>query len=108
MRTKNESVTLERINIKLETSVKQWFWDKAASYGMPMAVYMQYILAQFYETQINNEAVRSLSNLSRDDELKETNKMLLELLKKFQELEENEPKKDIPKISKNGKNGSKK
>lgn len=107
MRTKNESVTLERINIKLETSVKQWFSDKAATYGMPMGVYMQYILTQFYETQINNEAVRSLSNLNRDDELKETNKMLLELLTMFQELEE-ESDKALTENSKTGKSKSKK
>lgn len=85
MRVKNENVTLERINIKLEVGVKQWFSDKAATYGMPMAVYMQYILTQFYENQMNSEAVRNLSALNSDEDLKDTNKLLLELLQQVAE-----------------------
>lgn len=93
MRVKNENVTLERINIKLEVGVKQWFADKAATYGMPMAVYMQYILTQFYENQMNSEAVRNLSALNSDGELKDTNKALIELLGMLSEQQQIEQKK---------------
>lgn len=93
MRVKNENVILERINIKLEQSVKQWFSDKAATYGMPMAVYMQYILTQFYENQMNSEAVRNLSALNADGELKDTNKALIELLGMLSEQQQIEQKK---------------
>ena len=93
MRKKNENVTLERISIKLEQSVKQWYYDKSATYGMPMAVYMQYILTQFYETQMNNEAVRNLSALNTDGELKDTNRLLVELLQQVAEQQANEGEK---------------
>lgn len=93
MRKKNENVTLERISIKLEQSVKQWYFDKSATYGMPMAVYMQYILTQFYETQINNEAVRNLSALNSDGDLVDTNKLLVELLQQVAEQQANEGEK---------------
>ena len=93
MRKKNENVTLERISIKLEQSVKQWYCDKSATYGMPMAVYMQYILTQFYETQMNNEAVRNLSALNTDGDLKDTNRLLVELLQQVAEQQVNEGEK---------------
>lgn len=93
MRKKNENVTLERISIKLEQSVKQWYCDKSATYGMPMAVYMQYILTQFYETQMNNEAVRNLSALNTDVDLKDTNRLLVELLQQVAEQQANEGEK---------------
>lgn len=93
MRKKNENVTLERISIKLEQSVKQWYYDKSATYGMPMAVYMQYILTQFYETQMNNEAVRNLSALNTDGDLKDTNRLLVELLQQVAEQQANEGEK---------------
>lgn len=90
MRVKNENVTLERISIKLEQSVKQWYTDKSATYGMPMAVYMQYILTQFYENQMNSEAVRNLSALNNDGDLKDTNKLLVELLQQVAEQQANQ------------------
>lgn len=90
---RNDNVTLDRVSLKLERGVKQWYTDKSATYGMPMAVYMQYILTQFYENQINNEAVRNLSALNSDGDLKDTNKMLLELLQAVAEKEENAEKK---------------
>lgn len=90
MRTKNDSVTLERISIKLESGVKQWFNDKAATYGMPMAVYMQYILTQYYETQMNNEAVRNLSAMNTDSDIKDTQKLLLELLQRMPDPSKND------------------
>lgn len=93
MRKKNENVTLERISIKLEQSVKQWYCDKSATYGMPMAVYMQYILTQFYETQMNNEAVRNLSALNTDGDLKDTSRLLAELLQQVAEQQANEGEK---------------
>ena len=93
MRKKNENVTLERISIKLEQSVKQWYYDKSATYGMPMAVYMQYILTQFYETQMNNEAVRNLSAHNTDGDLKDTNRLLVELLQQVAEQQANEGEK---------------
>lgn len=85
---RNESVTLDRVSLKLERGVKQWYTDKSATYGMPMAVYMQYILTQFYENQINNEAVRNLSALNTDGDLKDTNRMLLELIQSLSDKEE--------------------
>ena len=92
MRIKNENVTLERISIKLEQSVKQWYSDKAAVYGMPMAVYMQYILTQFCENQQNGEAVRNLSALNSDEDLKDTNKNLVELIRMLSDMQEKQSK----------------
>lgn len=89
---RNENVTLERVSLKLEHGVKQWYTDKSAIYGMPMAVYMQYILTQFYENQINNEAVRNLSAMNSDGELKDINKQLLDLFKLFSEQEQEQEK----------------
>lgn len=86
---RNENVTLDRVSLKLERGVKQWYTDKSATYGMPMAVYMQYILTQFYENQINNEAVRNLSAMNSDGELKDINKQLLDLFKLLSEQEKN-------------------
>lgn len=82
---RNENVTLDRVSLKLEHSVKQWYIDKSATYGMPMAVYMQYILTQYVESQKNNEAVRQLSALNKDGDLKDTNKQLLQLLQLMSE-----------------------
>lgn len=82
---RNENITLDRVSLKLERGVKQWYTDKSATYGMPMAVYMQYILTQFYENQMNSEAVRNLSALNSDEDLKDTNKLLLELLQQVAE-----------------------
>lgn len=87
---RNDSVTLERVSLKLEKSTKQWYTDKAATYGMPMAVYMQYILTQYYETQMNNEAVRNLSAMNTDSEIKDTQKLLLELLQRMPDPSEND------------------
>lgn len=87
---RNDNVTLERVSLKLEKSTKQWYTDKAATYGMPMAVYMQYILTQYYETQINNEAVRNLSAMNTDNDLKYTQKLLLELLQRMPDPSEND------------------
>lgn len=90
---RNENVTLDRVSLKLERGVKQWYTDKSATYGMPMAVYMQYILTQFYETQMNNEAVRNLSAINNDGELKDTNRLLVELLQQVAEQQANEGQK---------------
>lgn len=90
---RNENVTLDRVSLKLERGVKQWYTDKSATYGMPMAVYMQYILTQFYETQINNEAVRNLSAINNDGDLKDTNRLLVELLQQVAEQQANEGEK---------------
>ena len=90
---RNENVTLDRVSLKLERGVKQWYTDKSATYGMPMAVYMQYILTQFYETQMNNEAVRNLSAINTDGDLKDTNRLLLELLQQVAEQQANEGEK---------------
>lgn len=90
---RNENVTLDRVSLKLERGVKQWYTDKSATYGMPMAVYMQYILTQFYETQMNNEAVRNLSAMNNDGDLKDTNKLLVELLQQVAEQQANEGEK---------------
>lgn len=87
---RNENVTLDRVSLKLERGVKQWYTDKSATYGMPMAVYMQFILTQFYETQMNNEAVRNLSAINTDGDLKDTNKLLVELLQQIAEQQPNE------------------
>lgn len=87
---RNDNVTLERVSLKLEKSTKQWYTDKAATYGMPMAVYMQYILTQYYETQMNNEAVRNLSAMNTDSEIKDTQKLLLELLQRMPDPSEND------------------
>ena len=90
---RNENVTLDRVSLKLERGVKQWYTDKSATYGMPMAVYMQYILTQFYETQMNNEAVRNLSAINNDGDLKDTNRLLVELLQQVAEQQANEVEK---------------
>lgn len=90
---RNENVTLDRVSLKLERGVKQWYTDKSATYGMPMAVYMQYILTQFYETQMNNEAVRNLSAINNDGDLKDTNRLLVELLQQVSEQQANEGEK---------------
>lgn len=90
---RNENVTLDRVSLKLERGVKQWYTDKSATYGMPMAVYMQYILTQFYETQMNNEAVRNLSAINNDGDLKDTNRLLVELLQQVAEQQSNEGEK---------------
>lgn len=90
---RNENVTLDRVSLKLERGVKQWYTDKSATYGMPMAVYMQYILTQFYETQMNNEAVRNLSAINNDGDLKDTNRLLVELLQQVAEQQANEGEK---------------
>lgn len=90
---RNENVTLDRVSLKLERGVKQWYTDKSATYGMPMAVYMQYILTQFYETQMNNEAVRNLSAINTDGDLKDTNRLLVELLQQVAEQQANEGEK---------------
>lgn len=87
---RNDNVTLERVSLKLEKSTKQWYTDKAATYGMPMAVYMQYILTQYYETQMNNEAVRNLSAMNTDSDIKDTQKLLLELLQRMPDPSEND------------------
>lgn len=86
MRPKNEN--MERISIKLNSDVKQWYCDKSAVYGMPMAVYMQFILTQFCESQQNNEAVRNLSFMNSDGDLKDVNKTLLDLLTLISEQQE--------------------
>lgn len=90
---RNENITLDRVSLKLERGVKQWYTDKSATYGMPMAVYMQYILTQFYETQMNNEAVRNLSAINNDGDLKDTNRLLVELLQQVAEQQANEGEK---------------
>ena len=90
---RNENVTLDRVSLKLERGVKQWYTDKSATYGMPMAVYMQYILTQFYETQMNNEAVRNLSAINNDGDLKDTNRLLVELLQQVGEQQSNDSEK---------------
>lgn len=86
---RNENVILDRVSLKLERGVKQWYTDKSATYGMPMAVYMQYILTQFYENQMNSEAVRNLSALNSDGDLKDTNKQLFEILQLLNEKQTN-------------------
>jgi hypothetical protein len=90
---RNENVILDRVSLKLERGVKQWYTDKSATYGMPMAVYMQYILTQFYENQMNSEAVRNLSALNSDGDLKDTNKQLFEILQLLNEKQTNEEEK---------------
>ena len=84
---KKRDVILDRISIKLEHNCKEWYNDKSATYGMPMAVYMQYVLTQFYENQMNTEAVRNLSALNQDGDLKDTNKVLVDLLTVIQNSE---------------------
>lgn len=90
---RNENVILDRVSLKLERGVKQWYTDKSATYGMPMAVYMQYILTQFYENQMNSEAVRNLSALNSDGDLKDANKQLFEILQLLNEKQTNEEEK---------------
>lgn len=80
---RNDNITLDRVSLKLEHSVKQWYADKSATYGMPMAAFMQFILTNYYEGQMNNEAVRNLSALNGNGDLKDTNKQMTELLEFF-------------------------
>lgn len=78
-----------RIGLKINPDVKQWFVEKADSYNMSMAAYMQFVLVQHYEQQQNSKALRDLSEVGKSEDTK----AIYAMLEKILENQEKEGKK---------------
>lgn len=81
---KIEDLHLNRCNVNVEDSIKDWYMFKARSMGMSMSQLMSFVLANWYESHRNAEALQIIAELSKGDDLKETNANTLEILKLIQ------------------------
>ena len=72
MKTKIEDLNLIRVNVTIEEDCKDWFMFKAKSMGMSMSNLMSFILSNYYESCLNQEATRLIADASRSDNVRET------------------------------------
>ena len=79
-----EDLHLNRCNVQVEDEVKEWYMYKSKSMGMSMSQLMSFVLANWYESHKNAEALQIIAELSKGEDLKETNANTLEILKIIQ------------------------
>lgn len=79
-----EELHLNRCNVNVEDDVKSWYMYKAKSMGMNMCQLMAYVLCQWYDQQVNADALRMLADLNKDEDLKQTNRNVLSLIAEMQ------------------------
>lgn len=79
-----EDLHLNRCNVQVEDAVKEWYMFKAKSMGMSMSQLMSFVISNWYESHKNAEALQILAEISKGDDLKETNANTLEILKLIQ------------------------
>lgn len=79
MATKIEG--LERVVMRLPINVKEWYRQESESLGMTMSQYMSYLLVTYKRNQEAAEAIKNLSALTTDQEVKDQNKEIIEMMK---------------------------
>lgn len=109
-----EELHLNRCNVNVEDSLKDWYMYTARTMGMSMSQLMSFALSEWYLQHMNNDAIRAIAEMNKNGELTQVTQDLFQLIAEFQQVldEEKEEKeneqKDITKISKIGKSKGKK
>lgn len=88
-----EDLHLNRCNVQVEDDVKAWYMYKAKSMGMSMSQLMAFVLANWYESHINADAVRMLAELNKGEDLKQVNENMISMLVEMQKMQSNEGEK---------------
>lgn len=88
-----EDLHLNRCNVQVEDDVKAWYMYKAKSMGMSMSQLMAFVLANWYESHINADAVRMLAELNKGEDLKQVNENIISVIAEMQKMQSNEGEK---------------
>lgn len=80
MKERIEDLKLTRVNISIEEDCKEWYQFKAKSMGMSMANLMAFILSNYYENSLNQQAQRTLSEAMKSESVKETNDVAMAMI----------------------------
>lgn len=80
-------VGYDKVTIKLSPEVKSWYENKAKSYPMSMCGFIQYILTDYYEKQLNANAVRALSEFNSSEDSKINTELLARLVGALERLD---------------------
>lgn len=86
MKDRIEDLKLTRVNISIEEDCKEWFQFKAKSMGMSMANLMAFILSNYYEQNLNQQATRAISEAMQSDNIKQTNDVAKAMVEAFKDL----------------------
>lgn len=84
---------VSRCNVNLEDDCKAWYVTKAKSMGMSMSNLLSFVCTNYFEQQRNAETLRNLSEMNQNEELKELNENVKEMMKMFAELAQSEEEK---------------
>lgn len=80
MKERIEDLKLTRVNVSIEEDCKNWYQFKAKSMGMSMANLMAFILSNYYESQLTQEATRVLAEAAKPENAKETNDVAMAMI----------------------------
>lgn len=80
MKERIEDLKLTRVNVSIEEDCKNWYQFKAKSMGMSMANLMAFILSNYYESQLTQEATRVLAEAAKPENTKETNDVAMAMI----------------------------
>ena len=72
---------LERIGLRIPSEVKEWYMKESLSLGLSMSQYMSFVLVNHQRNQEATQALKNLSEMSKNQDVIETNKEMLELLR---------------------------
>lgn len=81
---KLDEIHLNRCNVNIEDDCKDWFMIKAKSMGMSMSQLMSFILTNYYDAQLNADAMKNISAMNQNPALTEANKNLVEMMLQIQ------------------------
>lgn len=79
MATKQDS--LERVALRIPPEVKAWYQEESIGLGLSMGQYMSYVLVTFQRNQETVNAVKNLSEMAKDSDIKGQNQEFLDFLK---------------------------
>lgn len=80
MKERIEDLKLTRVNISIEEDCKEWYQFKAKSMGMSMANLMAFILSNYYENQLTQQATRGIAEAIKSENVKETNDVAMAMI----------------------------
>lgn len=84
---------VNRCNVNLEDECKLWYVTKAKSMGVSMSNLLSFVCTNYYEQQRNAETLRNISEMNQNEELKELNENVKEMMKMFAELAQSDDEK---------------
>jgi antitoxin component of RelBE/YafQ-DinJ toxin-antitoxin module len=72
---------LERVGLRVPEDVKEWYMKESNALGLTMSQYMSFVLVTHKRNQESAEAIRNVSEMSKDPEVMNLNREMLELMK---------------------------